>query len=289
MKTNHIHYFKQVRFLLVFCLLTAGVACHSKNTENNASSVLSTADIATESTSDGTMASPPVAGHPVKETNPSTKIIRKATVKMQVNDFRESLTAIENTIATHQAFVVESNETHTNDQLENTLTIRVPAAHLDALLNKLISHGVYLNYKNISSEDVSTEFVDITARIKSKKVVEERYLTFLKEAKNVKEMLALENEVRKIREEIEATQARINYINTQTAYSTITLEIYQPITIVAPTGNSYWVRVVNALGTGWEALLFFLIGLLYLWPLLLVLPILIYLSRRFLQKYPPVR
>jgi hypothetical protein len=221
--------------------------------------------------------------------SPESKIIRTATIKMQVNNFRESLAALENTLKNHQAFVATSNESHAEDKLENTLTIRVPAAHLDALLNNIVKHGVHLDYKNITSDDFTAEFVDISARLKSKKLVEERYLSFLKEAKNLKDMLELENEVRKIREEIEATQARINYINSQTAYSTITLEVYQFIPVQTPTGNSYGVRIVNALSGGWEILLSLTIGLLYIWPLLLLVPIFIYFSRRFLQKYPPVR
>lgn len=274
-----------MRVCLPFLFLSL-VACSSK--PNNAAITES------ESVSNAVNAAEPATttnniGSTAQNINPTAKIIRNATVKMQVENFRESLSAIENTIRTYQAYIASSNETHADNQLENTLTIRVPAANLDLLLNKLISHSSYLNYKNITSEDVSTEFIDITARIKSKKAVEERYLTFLKDAKNVKEMLELENEIRKIREEIEATQARINYLNDQTAYSTITLEVYQPTTVVSPTGNTYWVRIVNAIGTGWDMLVSLFIGLLYIWPLLLLIPVVIYFSRWFFQKYPPVR
>lgn len=55
-------------------------------------------------------------------------------------------------------------------------------------------------------------------------------------------------------------------------------------------GNPFWVRVGNVLKFGWDLTLSLFIGLLYLWPvLLLLLPVLVLCTRRFLRRYPPVR
>ena len=216
------------------------------------------------------------------------KIIKNANLRFQVSDYHNSLSAIQNLIKSYQGFVVSSNEVRVDNSLENNFIIRVPSKNLDALVNKLAEQSIYLDYKNITSEDVTTEFVDISARIKAKKAVEERYLDLLKQAKTVKDIIEVENQLRQIREEIESTQARINYINQQTAYSTVNLQIYENSS--RQTGDqNFLVRILNALRNGWDLLLSFLVGLLYIWPFLIILALAIFLLKKFMKKHPPVR
>jgi hypothetical protein len=183
---------------------------------------------------------------------------------------------------------VNSNETRIDNSLQNSLSIRVPSNNLDNLINELAKQALYLDYKNISSEDVSTEFVDVSARLKAKQAVEQRYLDLLKQAKTIKDILEIENELRQIREEIESGQARINYINSQVAYNTVSLEIYENRTTISDS-NGFWVRILNSVKNGWEILLSIIVGLLNLWPFLLIIPVLIVGFRRFIRRYPPVK
>jgi hypothetical protein len=184
--------------------------------------------------------------------------------------------------------VVSSNEVRVDNSLENNFVFRVPSQNLDALVNKLAEQSIYLDYKNISTEDVTTEFVDISARLKTKKAVEQRYLDLLKQAKNVKDIIEVENQLRQIREEIESTQARINYINQQVSYSTITLQVYENSS--RQTGDhNFLVRILNALRNGWDLMLSFLVGVLYIWPFILLAALSVFLLKRFIKKHPPVR
>src|SRR5688572_16966251 len=216
------------------------------------------------------------------------KIIKNANLRFQVSDYQKSLNAIQNLVKSYQGFVVSSNEVRVDNSLENNFVIRVPSKNLDALVSKLADQSIYLDYKNITSEDVTTEFVDISARIKSKKAVEERYLDLLKQAKTVKDIIEVENQLRQIREEIESTQARINYINQQVSYSTINLQIYE--NSARQTGDqNFLIRMLNALRNGWDLLLSFIVGMLYFWPFLLILALIIFAVRTFMKKHPPVR
>ena len=216
------------------------------------------------------------------------KIIKNANLRFQVADYPKSLNAIQNLLKNYGAFLVSSNEMRVDNSLENNFIIRVPSKNLDALVNKLTEQSLYLDYKNITSEDVTTEFVDISARIKAKKAVEERYLELLKQAKTVKDIIEVENQLRQIREEIESTQARINYINQQVSYSTINLQIYE--NSARQTGDqNFLVRLLNALRNGWDLLLSFVVGLLYIWPFLIILALVIYILKKVIRKHPPVR
>jgi len=233
-------------------------------------------------------------GNNIKGVNPSSKIrneakvIRQASVRFQVKNYQKSVDTIQSLLQHYGAILASSNDTRQDDKLETTMIIQVPSQNLENLLKKLVNQSVYLDYKNISSEDVSGEFVDISARLKAKQVVEQRFLDLLKDAKKLDDVFTIEKQLLAIREEIEATQARINYLQEHVSYSTITLEIYVQNS-GNTSGNNFLIRVVNALAFGWNLLLSLMIGLLYIWPILAVFPIAVYLMRKFTQKYPPVR
>lgn len=221
--------------------------------------------------------------------NPSeTKVIRNASLRFQVKDFNQSLHRVQNSLKGFGAFLASSQDNRQENQLETTLEIRVPATNLDPLLEHLVKESIYLDYRNLSSEDVTTEFVDLNSRLKAKIAVEARFLDLLHQAKTIRDILQVEQELKTIREEIEAMQGRLNLINTRVAYSTITLTIYEK-TAGLSAGNPFLVRMGNALKYGWDLALSLFIGLLYIWPLLLLLPLFLFGTRKWLRRYPPVR
>jgi hypothetical protein len=219
---------------------------------------------------------------------PEAKVIRNAALRFQVKDFTQSLKHIQNNLKPYGAYLSSSQSSRQDNQLETTLEIRVPGQNLDPLLDKLVQESINLDFRNISSEDVTTEFVDMHARLKAKKAVEARFLDLLNQAKTINDILQVERELKNIQEEIETIQGRMNYINARAAFSTITLTIYEN-NISAPGANQFLVRVSNALKFGWELCLSLLIGLLYVWPVLLLLPAIVLGTRKFLRRYPPVR
>jgi len=159
----------------------------------------------------------------------------------------------------------------------------VPTENFQAFVDG-ISEGVeYFEQKDISRKDVTEEFVDLEARLKAKRELENRYLELLRQAKNVKEMLEIERELANIREEIEARQGRLNYLQNRVSMSTVHIEFYKE---TASTGVtlSYGQKMLNALKGGWDGISVFFIGLLYLWPLFVFALIVILLIRRYLKR-----
>ena len=127
------------------------------------------------------------------------------------------------------------------------------------------------------------EFVDLQARLKAKRTLEDRYLELLKKANNVKEMLEIERELSNIREEIEAKQGRLQYLENKVSMSTVNIEFYKT---TAETGitQSYGQKMKNALQGGWNGISVFFLGILYLWPLFLVAIIVVIILRIFLKR-----
>ena len=129
---------------------------------------------------------------------------------------------------------------------------------------------------------MSEEFVDLEARLKAKHELEKRYLELLKQAKNVKEMLEIERELANIREEIEA-KGSFELPPKQGILSTVNIEFYKQTaeTGVTLSYGQKWSMPLRAVGT---SISMFFIGLLYLWPLFIVVLIGILLLRRYIKR-----
>ena len=227
----------------------------------------------------------PPAVSTVQFTTPSllpAKLIRHAYLRLQVKDYAASTKALTAYIRQRKAFISNSEEDRANGTLENSLTIRVTDENFEPLVQDLLQESVYLEQKTITAKDVTEESVDIDTRLKSRKKVEERYLALLARAKNVKDILAIETELKSIQEEIEAAAARQQYLQNQVAYSTITLDYFQTNSPTHSPDNRISKRIAQALVAGWEGTVSVLILLLQLWPvgILVALMITIYLKSR---------
>lgn len=170
---------------------------------------------------------PPSPEQLPKSVAANRKIIRNAQLRLRVNDFKASGQAIEQAVQQAGGQIASSNETKTGNSIENALTVRVPAARFDALLASILKESIYTDTKTITAEDVTRRYVDTEARIRSKKAVEETYLKLLKQARNVGEVLKVEEQLGQIREEREVQEAELRQLKDEVTLSTINLTYYQ--------------------------------------------------------------
>jgi hypothetical protein len=207
------------------------------------------------------------------------KIMKSAKLVFQSTDLAETHKTILQFANKFKGFVQNDNSGKSYNRLYTNMVIRIPTQNFEPFING-ISEGVsFFDQNEVKRQDVSEEFVDLEARLKAKRELEKRYLELLKEAKNVKEMLEIERELSHIREEIEAKQGRLNFLQNRVSMSTISLEFY---TLTAETGisQSYGQKMVNSLKGGWDGVSVFLLGLLYLWPLFILIFIGVFVIRK---------
>ena len=126
-------------------------------------------------------------------------------------------------------------------------------------------------------QDVSEEFIDHEARLRTKKEVESRYREILKQAKTVQEILSVETEIGNIRSEIESIEGRLKYLSDQVSMSTLNITYYQK----TGTDFGFASKFVQALKSGWDILLIFIIGIVNLWPFIIIASIFGLLYRRW--------
>jgi len=226
---------------------------------------------ATSTTADGTNAqftSAP-AGHTAQH---AAQLIRTVQYRFETKDVAKTTEAITAAIAKYPAYISTSSLNQEHSLLENRISIRVQHDYFDALMSEIDQQATFVNSREVKTQDVSREFVDLESRLKTKRQVEERYIDILRnKAGTIDELLNAERQIGALQEEIEATISRINYLRDQIAYSTINLAYYQVVPHQQTAGDQALIgqRLREAVGAGWEGMMTLVVALTYLWPLLL--------------------
>ncbi|MFC6999236.1 DUF4349 domain-containing protein [Rufibacter roseus] len=250
--------------LSVFVLINLLSACSAKESSHTVEST------AHAPVSEDMVAKAATKNKATTDPLPQDHVIRQANVKFQVKDLETSTQRIEGMVEKLGAMLTSSTQTQNDYAQETDFVIRVKPAQFLPLLRQLQKESVQLDERSVSTEDVGLEYVDLQARLQAKRAVEQRYMGLLREAKNMEEIMKVEEQIQAIREDIERTDARLRYLQNQTAYSTIHLHIYQPLPISVPTAPSFFYRVLDAMNTGWQLMLSLIVGLFYVWPILII-------------------
>jgi len=273
MKTNVL-----ILFILVF------VGCTAKESYKTMSD--ETASIALEMSgevdSDKSIMQTQPAKDVISTQNIEKKIIKTANVSIEVENYAEAKQKIEQIIRQHNAYISGENENNYQSAIENNLIIRVPAEQFDTLINKLTAVAKTVNAKTIEVQDVTEEFIDKTARLNNKKEVEKRYVELLKKANAIKEIIEVEEQLRVIREEIESTEGRLKYLNSQVSLSTVNLRVFQSID--GGGDPAYSSALVKAMKNGWSGLVIFSLVMVNLWPLIVATIVIWLLIRTYLRR-----
>lgn len=211
------------------------------------------------------------------------KIIKESYLRFESNDLGKTYSSILNFIKKNGGFIQSDNANKSYDRQSRNLIVRVPTKNFQSTIDSISMIVEYFDTKQVSLKDVTEEFIDLEARLKAKLELEKRYIELLSKAQNVKEMLEIERELSHIREEIEAKQGRLKYLNNKVSLSTLNIEFYK---ISAETGvrTSYGRKMWNALQSGFNGLSVFFLGLLNIWPFIIIVIIVVYLIRKQLKK-----
>ncbi len=211
------------------------------------------------------------------------KIIKTGNLRYESHDLDETHRQINSLVKRYQGFVSSDRSGKGYDEDYRSMTIRVPSQHFQAMLDSISKGVAYFDQNEVTQRDVTEEFVDIEARLKAKRELENRYLELLKQAKTVKEMLEIERELSTIREEIEARQGRLNYLQNQVSYSTLNINIYKRTTDRGIT-SSYGQKMWNAIKSGWNGISLFFLGLLHIWPFFVILLVAVFGVRKYMKS-----
>ncbi len=216
----------------------------------------------------------PVATSVENENMFAKKIIKTANIKYQVVNLQAEKAKLLTQTNTLKGFVVSeiADATYNHPQIEFQLNI--PSENFDSFINSLEKDVTYFDLKEIKREDVTRDYVDVATRLKNQRALENRYLELLKQAKNVTEILEIEDKLNQIRVEIEISENRLKLYDRQVRYSTITLTIFKELPYAKAPDRTFMFKTKNAIVGGFENFVESLIDILYLWPFFLIILIL---------------
>lgn len=228
---------KYLAFFLMSILLLS--ACSASGTSDKVSSESSSNDMAIEhevGDYEGEQADDATGSS--EESSIQRKIIQRANLQLRVNDYTLAQANIEGKVKKYGGYIVESSIYHDEKSLINGYLIaRIPAEHFESFLADTEKEATNVIERNVSGEDVTEQYIDLDARLSSKKVVEERLLNFLQKAEKTEDLLKISADLAIVQEEIESLVGMRNYLNNQTALSTVEISLMEDRVIMPEVGT----------------------------------------------------
>jgi hypothetical protein len=156
------------------------------------------------------------------------KIIYRAMLDFQVADFAVASTRIRKLVQSTGGFVAQFREERPSGALRGGhWTLRIPVPQFDHFIEEARQLGV-CDRREINSTSVTEEFVDLEARLKNKQQLELRLLELVaKQTGDIKDVLTVETELGRVREEIERMQGRLRMLSDRVALTTVEISAYE--------------------------------------------------------------
>ncbi len=182
------------------------------------------------------------------------KIIFNASLSLDVVDAEKAFSDCEILVAKYGGFVAQSSLQKSDTQVLATAVLRVPAAKATQLMNDLAGLGTVTS-RSSGSDDVTSQYIDIQARLKVLRAEEAQLVEFLKKATNIKDMLAVQEQLGSVRTQIEQYEGQQHYMDNATSLATVTAQLAQTTEVfVAPRGfGSAFVQSLARFGHGLAA------------------------------------
>ena len=168
----------------------------------------------------------PSASAPAQSGPANRKLIRNARVDLEVRNFEEAVQQIAGFANEDHGFIATSNsDKQENGKLRGEVVVKVLPENLDDFLEKLRGVGDLKN-QTIGTDDITKQYFDTDARLKNAQAMEERLLEVLKrKSDDINDLLAVEKELGRVREQIEQMQGELKFIDTQAQFATVTIAL----------------------------------------------------------------
>ena len=168
-------------------------------------------------------AQPPSQPGPVAE----RKIIFIASLSIEVEEVEAAVDRARAVAESLGGFVEHLSSSGGSETPRADLTIRIPQTGFSDALEHIESLGE-VQFRNLGSEDVTEQFIDLGARLKSSMAEEKSLLALLERSNSVTEILTVERELTRVRADIERAQGRLNFLERRVDLATIQVSLFLP-------------------------------------------------------------
>jgi len=227
---------------------------------------------------------PPRSGQPPSPPEPevdkASKIIKNGNMSFEVVNLKDSKTRVDSILSSLDAYY--ENETYHSSTYSSSydLKIRIPAARFEHLITLLESGIGKLTVKNLSANDVTARYIDLKIKIDNNLAYLKRYNQLLSKANSIEDMMEIQDKTRALEAQINSQKGSLKYLNDRASYSSLNL------TLLAKTEriihkDHFGDEIVESIKVGLNGFKYFLLGLIRLWPFILLGCILYVFRHRF--------
>lgn len=182
-------------------------------------------------------AAPPASAPPppTQPGRPSLKLIRTASLEVEVPDFAKAAEAAGRAAASFGGYVSDRQSTDGGQSGQRgTITLRIPSDRFEGAVSSLKALGA-VRREAVSTQDVTKQYSDLETRLRVKRETTARLREILtRQAGRVSEVLEVEREIARVVEEIEQAEGERRYYDSLVSLSTLTLTLYEPQSLMRP-------------------------------------------------------
>ena len=203
----------------------------------------------------------------------NAKIIYTTYLSIETKDYDWAYQQLNDTLSSVDGYLESSSEyTDSTDSTRTlSLTLRVPESSYDAFVDAAEQAGSVTS-KSESADDVTTQYMDIEARLDSLTAQRTRLQELQASADNLTDLLQIESSLSDVQYQIESYQSQLNWYSQQVSYCTVNITLDEVETLT--TGTSFAARLADAAKNGWsnftagaQAVVVFLMGA---WPAIVI-------------------
>jgi hypothetical protein len=189
------------------------------------------------------------------------EIVKTAQLSVQVpkGDFQGQFQQATSIAGTFHGYVESSSQSQGDKSRSGTLLIRVPSENFDATMKALGGLGG-IDSQSVSGQDVSSQFVDLEARLRTWEAQESVFIRLMHKANSINQTLQIQRQLQDVQMQIEQIKGELHQLHDQTTLATIDVTIHEP-GVVPPKPEPVSAR--PSLSEAWSKALNGLLGVLY--------------------------
>jgi preprotein translocase subunit SecG len=216
-------------------------------------------------------------------------IIRTGSMSVEVEKFDDAEKTVTDVVKKTGGYISNTTSTqNSSGKKQGTLVLKVPADKYDALIAEVSAIGKVMN-QNINANDITEEYIDLEARQKTQKELEQRLLKLLSEkTARLTDVVEVEQKLASVRQIIESIDGKLRYLRNQSEMSTLTLSLYEPAILQTSSGGGFFYELGQGVKKGLRGFTEILSGmimlLIALLPIIILVLIILWIIRRIIKN-----
>lgn len=216
-------------------------------------------------------------------------IIRIGTMSIEVEKFDDAAAKVTDIVKRNGGYISNTTSSqNSSGKKQGTLVLKVPADKYDGLIAEVSTVGKVMN-QNINANDITEEYIDLEARLKTQRELEARLLKLLAEkTARLTDVVEVEQKLASVRQIIESIDGKMRHMRNQSEMSTLTLSLYEPAILQTSSGGGFFYELGQGIKKGLRGFTEILSGMITLFiallPIIILVLIIFWIIRRIIKK-----